>query len=469
MTMTLCRRDQLKQQYRATQLAQVAERAASESKKRFVSYIFHEVRVPLNTALLAFQNLDGEKMFDEVPPDQREMVTGLNSSLGTMKNVLNDVLDFSRMEAGKLTWTNKPFNINATFRAMLMAFRGVAAARKINLLTDFDPAIDAYSPLLLGDEMRLSQVISNLTSNACKFTQNGTVTFVTRLLYPSSTTDSRDSESRESSVQKSWEDIELHGLPDSRRGSEIPELPEYRRDIAIVRIEIQDSGVGIAVQDLVDNRLFSPYVQTDEGRRQGGKGSGLGLALVRKIVKLSGGRLGVTSVLGKGSTFWLEMPFRKPSQAVLDEHAMSTSLSAPDISFDAEPAPTASPAVNTEDATSSTTSPTVLQTPDIESAMLCVPPPASPAEERSTPLGTPFCLQVLVVDDDPLTRKLLQRLLERLGCSVTLATNGQEALDILLGVDGQAPRVFDMISLDNSMPILGAAPSFFFRRTDILI
>jgi hypothetical protein len=405
---------------------------------------------------LAFQNLEGERLFNEVPADQRELVAGLSSSLITMEKVLNDVLDFNRMEAGKLTWTNKPFNLNTTFRAMLMAFRGVAAARKIELVTDFDPAIDAFSPLLLGDEMRFSQVISNLTSNACKFTQNGSVKFVTQLLYPGPA-QTLISPSEASTVVKRRAS---HASLSLRRGSRIDALQQalgqhegYRKDVAIIRIEIVDTGVGIPVQDLLDNRLFSPYVQTDIGRRQGGKGSGLGLALVRKIVKLSGGRLGVTSVLGKGSTFWLEIPFKKPSQASIDrsvEHSPSASTHL--LSIDTLPsAPTADQGNLLRAAFLNASKPTILDGHSVS-------PLSSPADERaSSPLDSPlpFQLEVLVVDDDPLTRKLLQRLLERLGCTVSQATNGQEALDILLGTEEARPMVFDMISLDNSMPIMG--------------
>lgn len=82
---------------------------------------------------------------------------------------------------------------------------------------------------------------------------------------------------------------------------------------AVVRIEIHDSGVGLKKADVLDNRLFSPYVQTEIGRRQGGKGSGLGLALVRQIIKLSHGRLGVESQYGKGSMFWFELPYSMPA------------------------------------------------------------------------------------------------------------------------------------------------------------
>lgn len=170
------------------------------------------------------------------------------------------------------------FHLHATFRALLLAFRSLAAARNIQLETDFDPDIDAYSPMLLGDSMRLSQIISNLISNASKFTENGKITCVTRLLHPVLNSDTSN----------------------HRRGRSDLTTKSMRTDLAIVRIEIRDTGVGIHAHDLTESRLFSPYHQTSAGLTQEGKGSGLGLALVRKIVKLSGGRLGVQSAPGQG-------------------------------------------------------------------------------------------------------------------------------------------------------------------------
>lgn len=164
----------------------------------------------------------------------------------------------------------------------------MASARNIEIVTDFDPAIDAFSPLLLGDSMRLSQVISNLISNASKFTENGKITCVTKLLHPIAPE---------------------HSTSHRRLQSDVT-LKLQRTDIAIVRIEIRDTGVGIHADDLTESRLFSPYHQTSAGLAQTGKGSGLGLALVRKIVKLSGGRLGVQSAPGQGQFSWVYPPCR---------------------------------------------------------------------------------------------------------------------------------------------------------------
>lgn len=423
-------RDELKCHFRATQKAQIAERAASESKKRFVSYIFHEVRVPLNSALLAYQNLLGEKVFSSANEDQKDMVTGLSSSLFTMEKVLNDLLDFNRMEAGKLTWSNRPFDFHATFRALLLAFRGIATARNINLVTSFDPAIDAYSSQLLGDSMRFSQVVSNLLSNACKFTQDGTVKCVTKLLHPT---------------------VHSQQAFESKLAEQSPDVgTELRTDIAIIRIEIHDTGVGIQSKDLVNNNLFSPYHQTNVGLQQGGKGSGLGLALVRKIVKLSGGRLGVQSVPEKGSTFWIELAFGLPMKGWDSRPASASGPSGRD-SLSVPPLNSSVPSTITAPAAEIPAESSCENTVSEVGESLPSSRPAPPsAVDHNT---EPDVFSILVADDDPLTRRLMTRMLTRLGHQVVVAEDGLQAITLLRDAWKEKKECkFDAVLLDNQMP-----------------
>ncbi|WWD17522.1 hypothetical protein CI109_101963 [Kwoniella shandongensis] len=365
-------RQQLKIQYRATQSAQVMERRAADSKKRFVSYIFHEVRVPLNTALLAVQNLDGENVFQGLEEDQAEMVHGLMGSLTMMEKVLNDVLSFNRMESGKFAQAKKPFEFHKSIQLVALSHRMQAQMAGIELIVDLDKDIDNIGGVFVGDEMRLRQVASNLVSNSIKFTDTGSVRIVTKLLYPRlepTPATEIDDPLRQAAVnlqkQQELEESDkanrtaaplqhpfpshVTGTADPEKGSVNAESRRYSKDSwlkekekereeekkrvqkVVVRVEVHDTGVGLRKQDVIDNRLFSPYVQTEIGRRQGGKGSGLGLALVRQIVKLSNGRLGVESEAGKGSMFWFELPYSlppapKPRSRELSNNASKTGV-----------------------------------------------------------------------------------------------------------------------------------------------
>lgn len=162
-------RQQLNTQYRSVQSAQAMERKAEQTTKRFVSYVLHEVRVPLNTALLAVQNLDGEGVFEDIGGDNLDMVHGLMSSLNMMEKVLNDVLSFRRMESGMLIQARKPFSFHKTINVVALSFQVQAEAAGLSLTLDLDKNIDSVGGCFVGDEMRLRQITSNLVSNALKF------------------------------------------------------------------------------------------------------------------------------------------------------------------------------------------------------------------------------------------------------------------------------------------------------------
>ncbi|KAF8580300.1 hypothetical protein K439DRAFT_1637119 [Ramaria rubella] len=627
-------RDQLKVQFRATQKAQVSERKEASSKRRLTSYIFHEVRVPLNTALLAVQNM---KAVGAIGKDQEQDVefAALEGSLSMMSKVLNDVLDFNRMDSGRFESVSTPYAFHTVMRSMLVPLRLAADARNLELITKLDPKIDEVSRraayqaqgydeawirdrlnaeddeiggLVVGDEMRLRQIVTNLASNACKFTQpGGRVEISTRLMYPTdrnsdvlppmSRAPSKKGEHRRRSQDnnsvlglsasrlsahnsiESAKDLHTHSIAKEAAAVTVPSSLEQ----IVVHIEVTDTGVGIRARDLVDLRLFSPYVQTEIGRHQGGKGTGLGLALIRHIVKLSGGRLGVKSKLGCGSTFWVELPLgigkkaiNTPSKSFIDrEHSrmsmdgintmsmsgelpsqpsggslfattpgrevagpismpmmspLATSAlktimeqgaipvlshtalerhavaSIPASSRSETPTPEPAPSIDTRTAVSkdnprvpSPSAPSTMTSPE--------PPPALPIERRSsdTVIGhdiDPPCqpalpsscassscapstlntavltidlrhpLRVLIVDDDPLTRTLMSRLLVRLGCHASTAENGLIALEQIMSTPPPTLRSakdppltmeeawaeedsrFSVVFLDNQMPIM---------------
>lgn len=433
------------------------------------------MRVPLNAASLAVQNLEHEGVFASLPPDQADMVLGLNSSLGMMEKVLNDVLSFNRMESGNLIQARKPFNFHKSIQIVALAQR--PTAEKVDFKINLDPRVDQIGGVVIGDEMRLRQIVSNLVSNAVKFTPEGSVTITTRLMSPRiplSTTTSETTASSDLQLLRT-ESKESVGLVGRASDMASPREPSTYTQ-AVVRVEIADTGVGLTYADVRDNSLFSPYVQTEIGRRQGGKGSGLGLALVMQIVKLSQGSLGVESELGKGSTFWFEIPYMLPPP--------STRLSVSDVTlFPEDPfsrksfsaignaaalgggrrrsAPewrptngmirrqTIPPPVPLPSVVLPAGSGDLLKKPDEPDRPAPSRTPTAPAKVPALHTrNPPIC--ALVVDDDPLTRNLMSRMLQRLGHGVTTAEHGKAALELILKSHAGDPGTptFDVVFLD---------------------
>jgi len=570
-------RAELKVQFRAKQKAQINERKTMDSKRRFSSYIFHEVRVPLNTALLAVQNLEGANVFDK-SSEQAVEYAALEGSLQMMSQVLNDVLDFSRMERGGFSSVSRPFSLHAVMRSIFVPLKLDTHARGLDLETYLDPRIDQVAKyaafpeesqngpvreaegFMMGDEMRLRQIINNLASNASKFTSTGgKVSIKTTLVYPSDLHPVSEAEIEAAAADADHaEDPQLTTstaysprLSAGRLQQHEERISPPSREILVARIEITDTGVGIRSRDMAENRLFSAYVQTEIGRNQGGKGTGLGLSLVRQIVMLSGGRLGVKSKVGQGSTFWVEMPFaigpqtrktdhlephRRVSSTLDKKDSISAGSSAGD-SADLKFVPTLAAVDQSTSSARQGEDGSAIEMTQIPPQFRYISPPGSPdpGAEAPGPVGTRSTavssgaatlvapdpvrpgthhvvsapalvstsnpssglglglgakpksqalvfadgpLRVLVVDDDALTRRLMSRMMERLGCIVGTAENGLVALEKMLedktnslGGDGAGspakkvtfpgeldprlrdiPKNFEITLLDNQMP-----------------
>ncbi|KDQ54456.1 hypothetical protein JAAARDRAFT_696446 [Jaapia argillacea MUCL 33604] len=479
---------QLKVAYRAQQKAQIAESKASLAKRRFASYIFHEVRVPLNTAMLAYQNLRSSNAFkDEYVQDHNNVeVYALEASLTMMQQVLNDVLDLQKMDAGRFESSPRPFPLHRAINSIMGPIGVATSAKGLKLRVELDDRIDkvpcqhvaAEGLWVIGDEIRLRQVLTNLASNAVKFTPecSGEIRVTTKLLAPLPEAKAGSSKS----------------TPEAEEVNPLVSAAEQRHDIIVFRLEVQDSGPGIRPSDLVDNRLFQPFVQTHVGKMSG-NGSGLGLAIVQQIVSLSGGRLGVQSRKGRGATFWVEFAYPIATSADVqgsrNAHALTPT---PPVSRSRQTMPEFEPesyAAFSSSIESDTAfrlalpslkqhGPLPLSTPhplqensrismsraSFSEASSSSHPlqsssafsPLSGDSGVSTSSHTEGPLRVLVVDDDAMTRTLMTRMLTKLGCVVDTAADGQECLDILLKPppDGNPLPTYDLISLDNHMPIM---------------
>ncbi|KAG8876393.1 hypothetical protein FRB98_007321, partial [Tulasnella sp. 332] len=550
--------------YKALQQSQIAEKQASNSKRRFVSYIFHEVRVPLNSAMLAYQNLQSNNAFERAQEDQAVEIHALEGSLTMMQQVLNDVLDLQRMDAGRFESSPSPFPFHVMIQSLLGSLGVAAAAKHLQLNVDLDERIDEQAAVagqhnlqlgekslegvwVVGDALRLRQILSNLGGNAVKFTEpdGGPITVKTVLIRPARSPASIGMGRLKSNGgttpiggDRSSKDLEA-GVTMQHFMYPPGYDPDHAADTIIIRMEVTDSGPGIRPSELENSKLFTPFAQTKVGRSQAAKGSGLGLAIVRQIVALSGGRLGIISKKDSGSTFWIELGFRlATAQEILEQQQSSNGSmtlfpqpaitpassasgsksgairstlqvgrpgldpSAPsdlastvvdEGSPDSKPL-AASPSMEGPskgsrllvekapcleepplihglslhqpcDAITGSTPPIPpltqhLSAPLPNEAEIVKPSPKpvpafeNPSPRSQAPNDPP--LKVLVVDDDPLTRTLMTRMLTRLGCQVETAENGQLALDILLGDDtaDRPPKLFDMISLDNAMPVM---------------
>ncbi|MEJ7931495.1 response regulator [Ramlibacter sp. AN1015] len=240
-----------------TQLRQARDLAvqASQSKSRFLSSMSHEIRTPLNAvlgmlALLRGTTLDGR---------QRDYADKADRAARSLLTLLNDILDLSKIEAGKMALAPRAFAVDDLLRDLSVIFAASVGRKELEVLFDIDPALP---PRLVADDLRLRQVLINLGGNAIKFTERGEVVLALRLL-----------------------------------GGD--------RERARVEVSVRDTGIGIAPQE--QERIFSEFGQaSDTTARQFG-GTGLGLGICQKLLGLMGSQLRLESEAGRGSRFWFEL------------------------------------------------------------------------------------------------------------------------------------------------------------------
>ena len=240
-------------------LAKQAAESAVLAKGEFLATMSHEIRTPLNGIVPMLDLLSRAPL----PPDQRDMLNTASASSQQLLRIVDDILDYSKLEAHRLELEITSFNLREVLDGVLQLMQRPAENKSLRLTLQLDPSVRLP---VRGDPVRLRQVLSNLIGNAVKFTERGSVTV---------------------SVRRLGETAAQH----------------------LLHFEVRDTGIGI--DEEAQARLFHSFSQADASTTRLYGGTGLGLAICKRIVDLMGGRIGVTSIPGRGASFWFEAPLLK--------------------------------------------------------------------------------------------------------------------------------------------------------------
>ncbi|NJD78939.1 MAG: ATPase, partial [Candidatus Methanoperedens sp.] len=234
---------------------------ASRTKSEFLANMSHELRTPLN-AIIGFCELIKQKVHGGLTEKQERYVDNVLTSGKFLLSLINDILDLSKVEAGKIELAIEKISLPSVINETMNLIKEKASKHNIDLKKEFDPMLDTIE----ADQQRLKQILFNLLSNAVKFSkeEGGTVTITTK----------------------------------------------KERDMA--KISISDTGIGIREDDIT--KLFTEFEQLDSGISKKYGGTGLGLAITKKLVELHGGKIMVESKAGEGTTFTFSLPLQEKSK-----------------------------------------------------------------------------------------------------------------------------------------------------------
>ncbi|MFP3156220.1 ATP-binding protein [Lachnospiraceae bacterium ZAX-1] len=341
-----------------------AANVASEAKSFFLANMSHEIRTPLNAVIGLNQMLLATPLNDR----QKDYLEKMRRASGSLLGIVNNILDFSKIETGEMELDVAPFDIRQMFDDLAILFEAQNAHSVIELRFELSPSLPTT---LLGDRLRLQQVFINVMDNAYKFTQSGSIT-----------------------VRVDVSDRSQNGM--------------------MIDFTVEDTGIGMNEAQM--NKIFSAFSQVDNTSTRKYGGTGLGLALTQQVIKLMGGKISVSSEVGKGTCFTFSCPFEpaEDTEGSLDVDGKGVKLKGVD-GKDVKPKD-----ADVKD--------------DGDNAVL-------------------QGMRVLLVEDNEINIMIATELLDNVGIDVTIAENGKEALE-RLDEAYKKGKLFDLVLMDLQMPIM---------------